>query len=313
MPKHRMARISYGDLHQRVMRARRMDVAHLNKAQVFERIRLLMDGYATFLLPVRLNGVFRARKNPTCSPFENTRDLWYPPAPAVTRRGRFNDIGESVFYACNNAHAAFFELHPAVGDFITVLIARTREQLAELVCAHVGLERGLAPELQDMHGSGLPRSNPRFQAVLQKHGISTRWLLVDDFLSEMATGQFTPDLEEAKYKITNAISKLLFAAPGVEAFNYPSVATNMNCINLCMKPEVADSYFFPAECWMVRIDEERDNLPGHEPREGQVFYKTTFLRKSLAIGEDGTIEWSDVLADVQPEDLGHLVWQPRID
>ena len=313
MPRHRLARIPYGDLRARIARARRMDVARLSGEQVFQRIGRLMDGYTTFQLPILLNGVFRARKNPASSPFDNTRDLWYPPASAITRRGRFNEEGESVFYACNKANGAFFELHPAVGDTMTLVIARTRESFVELPCAHIGLERCLAPELRRTREAALPRSSRNFNGFLRAHGISNRWLRVDDFLSEMATGEFPPDLEEDKYKITNAISKILFGAPEVEALNYPSVATHLKCVNLCMKPEVADRYFVPAECWMVRIEEERDSLPGLEPSEGQTFYRTTFLRKSLSIGEDGSIEWSNVLTDVRPEDIRHLVWQPRLD
>jgi len=64
-------------------------------------------------------------------------------------------------------------------------------------------------------------------------------LLIDDFLSELL-GSPVADGEEYKYKPTIALAKRLFTAPGLDAINYPSVATSDHCINICMLPEKAD-------------------------------------------------------------------------
>ena len=145
--------------------------------------------------------------------------------------------------------------------------------------------------------------------MLDQHGISAKWLAVDEFLSEMATTLFPPNEEQDKYKITNAISRLLLRIPGVHALNYPSVATRLKNINLCMEPKIADQ-FMPAEAWMIRIEEAAAHSPGLDDNHGP-FYRTTFVRKSELIYGDGRIRWSEVLRDVQPHEIAHLAYRPR--
>jgi len=288
-----------------------MDVRSLTDRQVAERIRIIMDGYSTMILPLQLNGVFRARKNEDAEPFRSASELWYPPAQLVRRRGRFNAPGETVFYASNRAPGAIFETRPATGDTVSLLMAQAREPFVELKCAHIGLERGLAPELAEIQKKRIPRANPRFQAMLQQHGISSRWLQIDEYLAEMATTLFPPEYEEDQYKITNAIAEVLFKAPEVDALNYPSVAASLECINLCLRPAVADTIFKPHEAWMIRIEERADHLPGLKEKPTDVYYRTTFLRRSEKIEENGDILWSDILTDVKPEDIAHLAYRPH--
>jgi hypothetical protein len=303
--------MSYVNVSQRISRARQMDVRTLSAQQVAERMRIIMDDYRTMIIPVQLNGVFRARRNPDGDPFRSASELWYPPAKLIQRRGRFNSSGEPVFYASNRASGAVFEVRPAVGDMITLLIAATKEPFVELKCAHIGLDRSLAPELAEVQKNGIPRANQRFQAMLKHHGISKRWHQVDDFLAEMATMLFSPDEEEDKYKITNGISDVMFKIAGIDALNYPSVATQLECVNLCLKPAVADRLFKPSEAWMIRIEERADHPPGLKEKPTDVFYRTTFVRRSEEINENGNIHWSDVLKDVTPEDIAHLAYRPH--
>jgi hypothetical protein len=169
----------------------------------------------------------------------------------------------------------------------------------------------LAPELAEVQKNSIPRANPRFKAMLHHEGISKRWFKVDNFLAEMATAMFPAEEEEDQYKITNAISEILFRAPEVDALNYPSVATNLNCVNLCLKPAVADRLFKPCEAWMIRIEERADHVPGLKEKPTDVFYRTTFMRRSEKIDENGDIHWSDVLTNVKPEDIALLAYRPH--
>jgi hypothetical protein len=146
--------------------------------------------------------------------------------------------------------------------------------------------------------------------MLRHFRISSKWLLVDEFLSEMATSLFPHEQEQDKYKITNSIGRLLLKIPNVDALNYPSVATRLMSLNLCLRPEVADRHFEPSEAWMIRFEEKAERLPGLEAQEGP-FYRATFLRRSEAINADGRIQWSSVLHDVRPEQIAHLAYRTR--
>ena len=117
----------------------------------------------------------------------------------------------------NRANGAVFEVRPQVGDVITLLIVGTKKSSVELESAHIGLERSKAPELGKAERSRMLRNNANFQAMLRHYSITNKWLVVDEFLSDMATTLFPPDQEQGKYIVTNAISDLLFKIPGVQA------------------------------------------------------------------------------------------------
>jgi hypothetical protein len=305
----RLRKKSFVSLLSTISRARSMDVAELSPEEVDHRIGSIMDGYRTVTITAQMNGLYRARKNIGDEPWPSTADLWYPPATAVLNRGRFNEPGTSVFYACNRAASAIYEIHPNVGDVTTLLVAHSRRApFAELNCAHIGLERSLAPEIGFVPRNRMLRTNPRFQAMLTHYGISQKWLLVDNFLSEMATTMFTPSEEQDKYKITNSIGRNLFKIPNVHALNYPSVASKLVSLNLCLPPEIADQNFKPAEAWMIRFDEKSDRLPGSDDQEGP-YFRTTFVRRSEQIEPDGRICWSDILHDVKASQIGHLTYR----
>jgi hypothetical protein len=306
----RLQRKSYSEIVARLQRARTMDVRSLTSSQVDKRVGLIMDGYHTVVIKAQMNGLYRARKNHGDEPWQSVSDLWYPPASAVRTRGRFNEPGSSVFYACNRATGAIFEVHPAVGDVITLLVIRSKRAFADLDVAHIGLERSIAPEMGFVPHDRKLRTNPRFQGMLQHFGISKKWLAVDDFLSEMATTVFAPPEEQDNYKITNSIGRLLLKIPSVHGLNYPSVATRLESLNLCLRPEVADQFFYGAEAWMIKIEEKRDRLDGLK-QEGP-FYRTTFIRKSDEIKADGRLVWSDLLVNVTPEQIVHLDYRTRL-
>jgi hypothetical protein len=306
----RLHRKSRADLAVTLQRARGMDVRSLTSEQVDRRIGLIMDGYRTVVINAQMNGLYRARKNRGEEPWGSVSDLWYPPAAAVRTRGRFNEPGSSVFYACNRSTGAIYEIRPAVGDVITLLVVRSKEAFVELSCAHIGLERSLAPEIGFVPRDRKLRTNPRFQSMLAHYGLSHKWLMVDEFLSEMATTLFAPGDEQDKYKITNAISRALFRIPGVDALNYPSVATSLVSLNVCLAPAIADKHFRPSEAWMIKVEEKADRLPNLDG-DGP-FYRTTFIRRSEAIEPDGHIRWSGVLRNVRPEDIAHLTYRTRL-
>jgi hypothetical protein len=61
---------------------------------------------------------------------------------------------------------------------------------------------------------------------------------------------------------------------------------------------------------MMKFEEKADQLPGLRD-DGGPFYRTTFTRRSEEIEPSGRIRWSEVLHDVRPEQIAHLVYRTR--
>ena len=93
-------------------------------------------------------------------------------------------------------------------------------------------------------------------------------------------------VRNTNYKPTIALANVLFTAPGLDAINYPSVASGDNGINVCMLPDKADQLFVPKEAWMIRLGERAAH-----PEKGAPIWRTDFLQRSKKIGPDGIIKW----------------------
>ena len=86
--------------------------------------------------------------------------------------------------------------------------------------------------------------------------------------------------------------------------------TALHCLNICLKPETADKYFGPSEAWMIKIEETATLLPGVS-KDG-IFHRFSFIRRSTSIDSTGNITWSDLLRDVKPSDVAHLMYRSPI-
>jgi hypothetical protein len=270
-------------LRKRIRSLREADLGLLSDEAVATRVRRIIDQYHIQLRPLELTGVYRARINEGVTPFMRASDLWYPPASAVTRPGRLNKQGQRCFYAASVPNTAIYELHPIVGQTVTVLIASTRTGVVEtLRVAFLGLERSLSPEVSHLGESNMFRSAPRAAVGA---GNYRKWLAIDDYLSEIL-GQEVAHGDELQYKPSIALAELLFTAPGLDAINYPSVVTGDKGINIALSPARADQLLRPFEAWMVQIGDD-----AVLPETGEVIRGVTFLRRSEEIGSDGVIRW----------------------
>jgi hypothetical protein len=284
--KRHMDQVSIHDLRQRITRLRQADLRTLSQGAVAARIARIIDQYPFQIRSWSVSGVYRARVNKPGVPFTHAAELWYPPTPELVKgAGRLNKPGQVLFYAANMPNVAAIELRVKPGDMVTVLVARTRSGAPqELNTAFLGLERSLAPEVSALGPSDMFRTAPHFRNQLGE-GNYKKWLLVDDYLSEIL-GAAVPDDEPHLYYPTIVLADLLFGAPKVDAINYPSVATQDKGINVCMLPPRADAVFKPSEAWMVQLG-ERDP----HPKTKEPLMRVHFRLRSQEIGSDGAIHW----------------------
>jgi hypothetical protein len=268
-----------------------MNLADLTNEQVEARIGPLLDGYATKLVHIRTNGVFRARLvPPDIDLFDHASELWYPPTSAAGRAGRFNRAGEVKFYCSNRVQAALLEMRAKPGDRLALVIAASKAPAVEIGCAHVGLHRCLEePQIMGIAQNGLRDALP-FLRDLKAMGIERKWFRIDDYLTELAVAEPSPEVELHHYKATNVISDVLGRIPSQQALLYPSVATDLHAFNLAIAPEHTDRLFFPAECWQFEIESHLPELPGVLPSKGGYFgFRVT--ARSTSIAPDGHIDW----------------------
>ena len=79
----------------------------------------IIKGFHVFPLEWKMGTLFRARKHDCQKLFTNTKDLIYRINPSDC--GRFNNIGQSLFYGTMNRDTAFVEMRLKKGDEVTLL------------------------------------------------------------------------------------------------------------------------------------------------------------------------------------------------
>ncbi len=199
------------------------------------------------------------------------------------------------------------EVRPLVGDTITLLIARTREEgyasLKNVI--FIGIERSLSDTLLHLTDDDILRRSTYFRNLLGEDNYK-KWLLVYNYLSAIL-GKAIAESEEHMYKPTISLANLLFSNPNLDAITYPSVATEAHGINICMIPEKADAYFKPSEAWMIKIEAE-----GLHPTTNERLPGIEFLRRSNQINSDNSIDWLPEGAGLTQEAINRFVGSARV-
>lgn len=194
------------------------------------------------------SGLYRARQHNQINGqsddyiFTNEKEYWNPPVESITKMGRCNDVGESMFYSSNHFETSILEVRPIQGQFITV--ARFLPNLKENSLPSFRIKPNCIQHLKKIKG---------FTSCITGFDLSnrdTKFVEVDNLLDTLFT-EIVNDDEIYKYKISNAITRCMLANTIDDAGNqfsmngmiYPSIVNNMNSINVLLKPIFATNYF----------------------------------------------------------------------
>lgn len=288
-----LRRRSAADFYGRLNRLKRLDPSRFTSSQIDDRFRRALNGYITRSIIMGSNGVWRARVNAEGQTFEDAADLWFPPKEVVRQRGRFNEVGQSVFYCSDKLSSAVEEMRPSSGEIITILVAGAKAPGANIAVAHVGIHRAIAePEVTNDMGGGL-RAVEEWVQHLETMHIRARWLAIDDFLTDISTSVYADVERDSRYKLTNALARMLMEPEGIDGIIYPSVAAEMTAFNICLPPKQADQYFYPFEAWEIEV--VASPLNG----EGSI---AKFLRHGI-VSDSGKIIWSERAHDFSEDDI----------
>lgn len=293
----------------RLDRLRSLDPAALSEQQTFDHLSRAMHGYMIRSVIIGTSGVYRARALAKDALFEDASDLWYPPAAVIKHRGRFNGVGESRFYCSSELHAAIYEMRPRVGDRIVVLVAGAREPSTRIELAHVGIHKAIVEQsIVGRMGTGL-RGDESFVAHLKAAGVLSRWLALDDYLTEIATSLYPATEESDRHKMTLSAARYLLRPKHYGGILYPTVAAGFQAFNLCLSPETADRVYFPSEAWLVEVFDHMPDL--HALSADDATLPISFLRRTTDISAAGKLSWGERLSGIDPAEVGQCIARAR--
>lgn len=177
--------------------------------------------------------------------------LKYPPPNKVSKYGRANLIGQSVFYSTSNPITAMKEMKPQVGDLITTSTWKQKDD---------GYHLQICPvfKITSLNGVVHNELSLRFTMGYQnalKHHPQEQAKQIDALLQFMADC-FAKDVDYGNsydYALSAYwANKILHEYQGgtTDALVYPSVADRLDFSNVAIKPTVLDQHFE-----LVHVDE----------------------------------------------------------
>jgi len=270
--------ISIHDIRRRIDAARSLDTSQLTIDEIKRRYKLALKGYSFNLINGVMDFVYRARPNYGHSLFQHVSELWYPPAEKCLYLGRFNREGTSAFYCSDKPQTAIFEIHPKAGDWFTLLKAGSKSnRVLSIELLHFGMEYACEPEMVAARGS-LARHHPKHHLILGSEANKKKWLVIDNYLGAIAI-QNVKSGEEHKYKTTIAAGEVLMADK-FDGLAYPSAATRLHGINICLRPKRADNLLKPLTIEVFEVISDNDRM-----------YFTKPICSAKSIAADGAINW----------------------
>jgi hypothetical protein len=242
----------------------------------------LLRRYPTvsFRLTIRGGGVWRARKSQAGQLFTNVRQLWYPHPNKVTKPGRLNAPGQTVFYCSPRRHIAGLEVRPGVDEWVTVLAAGMKNPEEKFELIPLGLERCQKPVLDYLEYVPI-RDLPFFRKKIGSNTNYKKWCMIDDSIADMLSTE-VEDGQEHLHLRTIAVA-MVFGNLPIDGFAYPSIATKRAGINFCLFHGAADGCLKPDACHVFKL----------QPGDGGVeLFKALPIYTSSSIDADGTINWT---------------------
>lgn len=283
--------IKLGELREIVAAIRRVDLKVADVAALSRRVQYLLHGFV-IQTPILEPGtkVYRAVK--WDQKYDLTARLGYPPPEKISKFGRANTIGQSLFYCSVGWNAPQFELHLEKGDFFALSRWRVTERL---IVNNLGFTDRVFSRLQSDRSS-IPQWIRRDQ---NPQTPSAR--LLDKFFNEEFTRE-VPAGEEHLYKMSVAIT-LPFLHDVAEdekiegvrdhrvaGLLYPAIAVLGHGDNLVFKPEIVDRY--------LAIEQVEYNQVVDRKVDGKyVTYENKHIDFADAFSPAGCIEWKNRCAE----------------
>jgi len=209
-------------------------------------LKWLLDKHVAGTYSCGYSEGYRAR-NSKC---ETISDIWYCP-PKLTPIGRFNKVGETLLYTCDDPIATIKEIGAVEGEIITLATIKPKDSNKNLInIAHLGMDNNIlfgADAMANLQAN--PNFRPDYLAAVSGnndsdsiHRLNLNCAL-NLLLSNICTDNFEFDDAYNRYEYTNILWDYYRKIPNVEGLMYPSIATDRTSINIAILPAVADKVF----------------------------------------------------------------------
>ena len=178
----------------------------------------------------------------------------YPDPAFLNKLGRANREHEVVFYLSGDPVVALHEVRAAVGDNISVLSCRPKNEAPLLI--PIGINELMHKRGAKM-GGDFPPPPDRIRTLLNNEPSHLRKyhlieeFLIKEFLKDVAEGQ------EHAYKTTVAIAEFFFDfdVPGeIDGIGYPSIAAQWTHANVALLPEAFHRCYEPVTCQQITVE-----------------------------------------------------------
>lgn len=220
---------------------------HIPQEQITEWVRKLISSQtkqiSEFIVNFKCDGFFRGRVHNSLDgengvdglhPFKCDAEFWNPPSDLCKRRGRCNDINESLFYCSSELSTSVIELRPKKGDFITIAKFNLKfpEKYNGARMKYVGLKTlSKSPIFKDVIGKGYEKDIEELE--------------LDETLDDLfhqKVNQDTEDLYRLSIAVTKSMMRTLFDIEEGIHFEmhgmiYPSIEGAKKHFNMVYRPE----------------------------------------------------------------------------
>lgn len=192
---------------------------------------------------------------------KNLAQLKYPPPEKVTKYGRCNLPGQSVFYGAYTRLTAFSELKPRAGDMVTISHWKLRDQNARLKFCPIFKNQ---PKERNVINPRMLEYNNIYEKKVE--GYPTHFKRQMDDLIQFVADAFTKFVNpgnDLDYIFSSYFSnKILyeFENGSIDAIYYTSVQEKLHFENIAIKPEVFEKLYI--------ISEVHDEVLTRDPSDG---------------------------------------------
>ncbi|WP_319403972.1 RES domain-containing protein [uncultured Anaeromusa sp.] len=218
----------------------------------------IVQPFLTMLIGATFDTIYRGRiHNDSSTYFTNMSELWYPPITKVNRLGRFNDIGESIFYAAGNHSVVAQECLMKDQEVISIVTCKkiTPDPLrvANMFTDKFKKNSGISVTAKTINTSQQAYDILKTKRNVKKHRV------IQNFLESLALRSVSIG-EEYNYKFSICAKNLFYTIPELDGLCYPSIKLDHRDVNFALRPEVADKHYKAVQVTVLRYDAKSDYL-----------------------------------------------------